>query len=93
MFDSKRIDEMARRLAELMPAGARAFQADMEKNLRAGLQGVLAKMDLVTREEFEVQAALLARSRERLAELEARVQALEGRPEPAPKKGAGGKGG
>lgn len=92
MFDSKRIDDMARRLTELMPASVRAFQADIEKNLRAGLQGVLAKMDLVTREEFEVQAALLTRSRERLGELEARVQALEQRSAPAPRESGGSKG-
>lgn len=79
MFDSKRIDELARRLSELMPAGARAFQQDIERNLRAGLRGAFEKMDLVTREEYEVQVQLLARSRERLQALEARVLELEAR--------------
>ena len=55
---------------------------DIEKNLRAALAGVFAKLDLVTREEFDVQATVLARTRERLAELERRVAELEGRSPP-----------
>ncbi len=77
MIDPKRLDEMARRLAELMPSSVSHLQADIEKNLKAGLQGVLQKMDLVTREEYDVQVALLERARQRLAALEARVEALE----------------
>jgi ubiquinone biosynthesis accessory factor UbiK len=71
------LDELIRRLSALMPDSVRHMQDDIEKNLRAGLAGALQRMDLVTREEYEVQAALLARSRERLAELEARVATLE----------------
>ncbi len=77
MIDPKRLDELARRLAELMPDSVSHLQADIEKNLKAGLQGVLQKMDLVTREEYDVQVALLERTRQRLADLEARVTALE----------------
>ncbi len=77
MIDTKTLDDLAHRLSGLMPETAKTFQEDIEKNLRAGLHSVFQKMDLVTREEFEVQAALLARSRERLKALEQRVQALE----------------
>lgn len=71
------LDELIRRLSALMPDSVRHMQDDIEKNLRAGLAGALQRMELVTREEYEVQAALLARSREHLAELEARLVALE----------------
>lgn len=71
------LDDLVRRLAEMMPASVRHVHEDVEKNLKAGLAGALQRMDLVTREEYEVQAKLLARSRERLQELEARVVALE----------------
>jgi BMFP domain-containing protein YqiC len=77
MIDPKTLDDLARRLSRLMPESLNQFQGDIEKNLKSGLQGVLQKMDLVTREEYEVQTALLQRSRERLATLEARIKALE----------------
>ena len=77
MIDPKTLDDMALRLSQLMPESLNQFQGDIEKNLKSGLQGVLQKMDLVTREEYEVQTALLQRSRERLATLEARIKALE----------------
>jgi BMFP domain-containing protein YqiC len=77
MIDPKTLDDLARRLSRLMPESLNQFQGDIEKNLKSGLQGVLQKMDLVTREEYEVQTALLQRSRERLATLETRIKALE----------------
>ncbi|MBK1672133.1 hypothetical protein CKO35_02220 [Ectothiorhodospira shaposhnikovii] len=77
MIDSKSLDEMARKLSSMMPESVQHVQADIEKNLKAGLSGALQRMDLVTREEFEVQAALLERTRERLSAMEARVKALE----------------
>jgi ubiquinone biosynthesis accessory factor UbiK len=51
---------------------------DLEKNLRAMLQGVFSRLDLVTREEFDVQSEVLARTREKLSQLEARIDELEG---------------
>ncbi|HGG61022.1 MAG TPA: accessory factor UbiK family protein [Gammaproteobacteria bacterium] len=77
MIDSQQLDDLAKRLAGLMPESMSRFQQDIEKNLKAGLKGVLQKMDLVTREEYDVQAALLARAQKRLAELEQRIQAME----------------
>ena len=72
------IDAMARRLAESVPPGLRTVQKDLENNFRAVLRASLSKLDLVTRDEFDTQARVLQRTRERLAELEARLQALEG---------------
>ncbi|MDE1886541.1 MAG: accessory factor UbiK family protein [Gammaproteobacteria bacterium] len=76
-LDPKILDDLARKLADSVPAGLRDFKADAEKNFRAVLQSVFAKLDLVTREEFDVQAAVLSRTRERLEELAARLQELE----------------
>jgi ubiquinone biosynthesis accessory factor UbiK len=74
------IDELARRLVDALPGGLRALQADAEQNFRAALQAGLARLDLVTREEFDVQAAVLKRAREKLEALEARLAALERAP-------------
>lgn len=79
--NSLNIDELARRLAETLPGGLKALQADAEQNFRAVLQAGLARLDLVTREEFDVQAAVLKRTREKLAALEARLAALETPPQ------------
>jgi BMFP domain-containing protein YqiC len=79
MIDPKTLDDLAGRLASSLPTGLQLLQDDLKKNLRANLEAGLAKLDLVTREEFDVQAAVLARTREKLARLEAQVQALEQR--------------
>jgi len=84
MIDLKAIDELARRLAAHLPPGLEGARADLEKHLRAGLQAGLARLDLVTREEFEVQAAVLRRTREKLVVLEQRVTALEATDAPPP---------
>ena len=74
MITPKSLDEIA---AKLSDAVANSPLKDFEKNARALLAQGFAKMDLVTREEFEIQTQLLLRTREKLAELEARVFALE----------------
>ncbi len=71
------LDDLADRLGRLLPDSAHEMRADFEKNARATLQGALSRMDLVTREEFDVQSDVLARTREQLEALEARVVALE----------------
>jgi BMFP domain-containing protein YqiC len=76
--DPKIIDDLARRVAGSMPASLRALQTDLEQNFRAALQAGLGRLDLVTREEFDVQSAVLRRTREKLRALEARIAALEG---------------
>ncbi|KAB7623977.1 ubiquinone biosynthesis accessory factor UbiK [Alkalilimnicola sp. S0819] len=77
MLDPKKLDEMARRLSENLPGGVREFQAEMEKNMRATLQNMFNRLDLVTREEFDAQAKVLARTRAQLEALETRVATLE----------------
>jgi len=71
------IDELARRLAESVPQGLRSVKDDLEKNFRSVLQAGLGKLDLVTREEFEVQEAVLARTRQKLDALEERLKSIE----------------
>ena len=66
MFDTKSIDDIANRLANAMPPGFSHLKEDMEKNFHAILQSALTKFDLVTREEFEVQKAVLAKTRQKL---------------------------
>ena len=77
MMDPKVIDDLARRLSNAVPAGLREAQQDIEKNFRTLLQNSLAKLDLVTREEFDVQTRVLARTRERLEALEKAIAELE----------------
>lgn len=79
MIDPKLIDELSEHLSASLPSGIRALQDDFSKNFRASLEAGLAKLDLVTREEFDVQRAVLARTREKLARLEQQVEALEAR--------------
>ncbi len=74
MDNARFIDELASKLNKLL---ARTPAAEMEKNLRAILSSAFAKLDLVTREEFEVQREVLLRTRDKLAELEAKLAALE----------------
>lgn len=71
------IDRLASRLADELPANLRAMRSELEQNFRAVLAQGLAKLDLVTREEFEVQQAVLARTREKLEALEKKLQDLE----------------
>ena len=74
MLNSKLLDEISAKLSE---AVAKSPAKDIEKNARALLAQGFAKLDLVTREEFDVQTQLLSRTAQRLAELEAKVAALE----------------
>lgn len=77
MFDPKSIDNLTDRIASAIPPGLNHFKDDMEKNFHALLQSALSKLDLVSREEFEVQKAVLAKTRARLEELEKRVADIE----------------
>jgi BMFP domain-containing protein YqiC len=79
MFDPKSLDDIAHRLASAVPPGLNHLKEDMEKNFRAILQGALGKLDLVTREEFEVQKGVLAKTRTKLEVLETQVADIEKR--------------
>lgn len=74
-----RIDDLARRLFESVPPALRSVQQDLQSNFRAVLRSSLSKLDLVTRDEFDVQLKVLERTRSRLAALEERVKSLEAR--------------
>ena len=79
MIDLNHIDDLARRLSGLVPPGLRESREELQENFKAVLQSGLAKLDLVTREEFEVQRAVLLRTREKLEQLQAVVAELEAR--------------
>lgn len=77
MLNPQRIDQLARKLTDLLPESAGQIHDEVEKNFKAGLQGVMQKMDLVSREEYEIQRDLLDRTRSKLQDLEARIEAIE----------------
>jgi BMFP domain-containing protein YqiC len=77
MLDPKILDDISRRVSENLPRGVQTLQDDVQRNLRAGVESALNKLNLVTREEFEIQQAVLQRTREKLEALEARVSELE----------------
>jgi BMFP domain-containing protein YqiC len=77
MIDLNHIDDLARRLSGLVPPGLREGREELQENFKAVLQSGLSRLDLVTREEFEVQRAVLLRTREKLEALERQVAELE----------------
>jgi BMFP domain-containing protein YqiC len=79
MIDLNNIDALARRLSDLVPPGLRESREELQATFKNALQAGLAKLDLVTREEFEVQRAVLLRTREKLDALEQAVATLESR--------------
>jgi BMFP domain-containing protein YqiC len=82
ILNSTGLDDLARRLADAVPESVRSFGRDLEGNFKAVLQAQLSKLDMVSRQEFDVQAALLARTQAMLSALEARLKALETKPTP-----------
>lgn len=79
MFEKINLDDLSKRLSKAVPSRLSGLGSDLEKNFHAILQGALDKMNLVTREEFDVQRAVLAKTREKLEKLEARAAELEQR--------------
>lgn len=74
MLDPKILEDIGNKMSSLL---ANSPAKDFEKNAKAAVSSLLAKLDVVTREEFDIQTHVLARTREKLKELEARVEALE----------------
>jgi BMFP domain-containing protein YqiC len=70
MPDRNFIDDLAKRLNEAMPKGLRDFPRDMEKNFHAILQSAFAKLDLITRKEFDAQTNVLKKTRQKVETLE-----------------------
>lgn len=77
MMNPRLIDQLTAGIAAALPPGIGQLQADLEQTIRAAVTAALSRMDLVTREEFDVQSAVLARTRARLEALEQKVLALE----------------
>jgi BMFP domain-containing protein YqiC len=77
MINVQSIDELARRLAALVPPGFQQAREDMTATFRSALQSGLRDLDLVTREEFDVQRCVLLRTREKIEELEQQILSIE----------------
>lgn len=77
VVDKQFIDDLANRLANAVPPGVKSLQDDLERNFRGLLQSGFAKLDLVTREEFDVQTRVLERTRQKLTALEQELQSLQ----------------
>ncbi|CAN8139861.1 Ubiquinone biosynthesis accessory factor UbiK [uncultured Thiomicrorhabdus sp.] len=78
MFNPTQLEEMAKKLADAIPAGFAEFPEEGKKQVQLNLQRVLERMEMVSREEFDVQKAVLAKTRSKLEALEARLSELEG---------------
>lgn len=76
-FDSSKLEEAVQRLKEALPDSVGEFKRGGEEKLKLVLQNALQNMELVTREEFDVQSAVLQRTRERIEQLEQRLSILE----------------
>ncbi|MCP5442507.1 MAG: accessory factor UbiK family protein [Chromatiaceae bacterium] len=77
MIDPKLLDDLAKKVAATVPAGLQSMQGELQKNFRAALAAGLSRLDLVTREEFDIQTAVLARTREKLEILQKQIAELE----------------
>jgi len=76
-MDPKIFDDIARKLSEAVPSGLKTAKEELEKSFKAILQSAFAKLDLITREEFDVQMKVLTRTRTKMEELEQKIEALE----------------
>ena len=79
MIDLTHLDDLARRLSDLVPPGLRQSREELQSTFKSALQAGLGKLDLVTREEFDVQRAVLLKTREKVDALEKTLAELEGR--------------
>ena len=79
MIDPKKIEEMARQIHNALPPGIKSLGEEVDKKVKQVLQSQLNKLDMVSREEFDVQTQVLLRTREKLALLEQRISDLESR--------------
>ncbi len=77
MFDPKKLEQIAKQIHEAMPSPVKELGNDVEGKMRQIIQGQLGKLDVVTREEFDVQTQVLLRTRQKLQELERKLSALE----------------
>lgn len=77
MLDVKKIEQVVRQIKDTLPQGIRDLSEDLDKKLWGKLQFQLGKLDLVSREEFDIQTQVLLRTREKMIEMEKRIEQLE----------------
>ncbi len=77
MIDARFLDDLAENLGKLLPPGVAELKSDFEQNAKAAVQSALGNLDLVTREEFDVQSQVLTKTRQRVQALEDRLAQLE----------------
>jgi len=77
MIDPKIIDDFSRKIADAIPPGVKSIKNEVEKNVRATIESLFSKMNLISRDEFDIQSAVLARTREKLEALEKQIEILE----------------
>lgn len=76
MIDPKKINDIVQNVFDAMPQGLKNMPQEMQQNFRAAIQGVFERLDLVTREEFDTQCAVLLRTREKLEKLENKLNSM-----------------
>lgn len=76
-IDAQAVDDIVRKISAAIPDDLKAAKQSIEKNIRVTAEGVFQRLDLVTREEFDVQAKMLSESQQRVKKLEQRIQELE----------------
>lgn len=77
MFNPKKLEEIAKQVSEVLPPGVKSFGEDVDRKIKQVLQAQLGKLDMVSREEFDVQTHVLLRTREKLAAMETKFAELE----------------
>lgn len=77
MFNPKKLEEIAKQVSDVMPAGVKSLGEEVDRKIKQVLQAQLGKLDMVSREEFDVQTHVLLRTREKLSELEKKLELLE----------------
>lgn len=81
MLDARVFDDISKSLGKLLPPGVSDMKEDFERNAKSAVQSALGNLDMVTREEFDVQTEVLRKTRQQLKDLEARIRQLEPAPE------------
>jgi BMFP domain-containing protein YqiC len=89
MLDPNFFDNLAKQLSSLIPSNVQHLREEFEKNVRATVQGIFSKLDLVSREEFDVQTKLLEKARNRIAALEEKINSYEAKIAPDDSKDEG----
>lgn len=77
MFNPQKLEEIAKQVSDALPTGVKSIGGEVDRKIKQVLQAQLGKLDMVSREEFDVQTQVLLRTREKLAEMEAKFAELE----------------